>query len=103
MRWEREGKTVRVDRGLYLPAAEADQDHLAEAAAGLRHSNGVIGLTTDNVHVRPSSLKRMSTLRGKITYRNAMNCMADHDVSSSALAARSSQLSKGATPLLDCN
>ena len=46
MRWEREGKIVRIDRGLYLPAAEADQDHLTEAAACLRHPNGVICLVS---------------------------------------------------------
>ena len=46
MRWEREGKIVRIDRGLYLPAAEADQDHLTEAAACLRHPHGVICLVS---------------------------------------------------------
>ena len=44
IRWEREGKIVRIDRGLYLPVAEADQDHLTEAAACLRHPNGIICL-----------------------------------------------------------
>ncbi len=44
MRWEREGKIVRIDSGLYLPAEEADQNHLAEAAACLRHPAGVICL-----------------------------------------------------------
>jgi predicted transcriptional regulator of viral defense system len=43
-RWEREGRIVRIDRGLYLPAEEADQDHVAEAAACLRHPQGVVCL-----------------------------------------------------------
>ncbi len=35
---------MRIDRGLYLPAEEADQDHVAAAAAAIRHPNGVICL-----------------------------------------------------------
>ena len=44
MRWAREGKIVRIDKGLYIPVSEADQDNLSEAAASLRHPTGVICL-----------------------------------------------------------
>lgn len=44
LRREREGRIVRIDRGIYLPVEEADQDHLAEAAACMRHPSGIICL-----------------------------------------------------------
>ena len=44
LRWEQEGRIIRVDCGLYVPAEEADQDNLAEAAAAIRHPKGVICL-----------------------------------------------------------
>jgi len=45
-RWEREGRIVKIDRGLYVPADEADRDHLSLAAAALRHPKGVLCLVS---------------------------------------------------------
>lgn len=45
-RWVKSGRIVRVDRGIYVPADEADQDHLEVAAAILRRPEAVVVLSS---------------------------------------------------------
>ncbi len=44
MRWAKLGRVVVVDRGIYIPADESDQDHLEVAAAVLRRPSSVVVL-----------------------------------------------------------
>ncbi len=44
MRWAKLGRVVLVDRGIYIPADESDQDHLEVAAAVLRRPSSVVVL-----------------------------------------------------------
>lgn len=43
-RWAQAGKMVAIDRGIYIPTDESDQDHLELAAAVMRRPEGVIVL-----------------------------------------------------------
>ncbi len=43
-RWAKAGKMVAIDRGIYIPTEESDQDHLELAAAVMRRPEGVVVL-----------------------------------------------------------
>lgn len=43
-RWAKAGRIVAVDRGIYIPVEESDQEHLDLAAAVMRRPEGVVVL-----------------------------------------------------------